>query len=114
VRRGVVVGRLDGGHRLRRLRVEQAQADAPGEQAHQRAVDHRLRQQALADGVDDGLDFGRHAVAVVAADQVHAGLEARRHGFLRRSGVVQAVRTVDIGRAAAVGHHEALEAPGAA
>ncbi len=107
---GVVIGRLDGREDVLG-RVEQAELDARHEQARRRLIDGRLAHQALFDGGDDVVGLGRHIVAVVAADDVHAGLERQGDAFGGGFGVVQGVGAVDVGGGAAVRHDIALEAP---
>ena len=67
MRLGVVVMRGDG-RKGRSRRIELAEADARREQAAERRVDHRFRQQAMAHGAENMFGF-----LGVAADQVHAG-----------------------------------------
>ncbi len=110
MRISVVVGRRYVGERQCR-RIEQPEADACLEQAFERAVEHGFVEQFAPDGRDDVLGFGAHVVAVVAADQVHAGFERERHAFDGIFDLGKRVVAIDVRRRAAVRDDIAVEAP---
>ena len=108
---GIILG---GDFGERQLRIEQPQTHARLEQAPERAVDDGLWQEPGLHRRDDVVSVGRHVVAVIAADQVHARLETDRNALGCGLGIVQRVGPVDVRRCPAVRNDIALEAPGLA
>ncbi len=92
-------------------RIEHSELDARGEQASQCSIEDGLGQQAMSNGTHDAGGLGAHVIAVVAADQIHAGLEGHGHTGLRVRGKLVPGGNEDIGGGTAIRHDIPLKAP---
>ena len=83
MRLGIILRGSDAGVRHEGSRIEHPEPKACHEQAVQRTVDVRFRQQPLTNCAENRSALGTHSIPIVSADEIHSGLERRRNTLFR-------------------------------